>query len=332
MLAKFEVKQIKPARAEHISGYKPEWQKELYENEIVIGQPKYDGARMLIHFNNGEVACTSRRISKKTNRYMQNEDKLPMLHEIAKTFSIKGYTVLDCEAYSKDWNSAIGILHSLPERAIELQKENTLYFAIFDCLWYDGNDISELSYVERLKYAKQAILAANYEPLHLTEFVTNDLSFGPIGDVKIFNSINEQKQALKIAVDKGFEGIMIKSLTRKYNDKGASLKCKRFETVDVVVYDYRLGNGKYSDTVGALLVGYYDPSTKNVVHISRVNCSTNKVRDMWRDNWESLKYSVLEVECQELTDISLRNPVYQRIRKDKDFTMCTRESIFGESK
>ena len=46
-----DVKQIKPNHADHISGYKEKWLNELYEFEPVIAQPKYDGERMLIHFD-----------------------------------------------------------------------------------------------------------------------------------------------------------------------------------------------------------------------------------------------------------------------------------------
>ena len=132
------------------------------------------------------------------------------------------------------------------------------------------------------------------------------------------------------AISSGFEGIVVKSLSKTYYDKAASLKCKKFETVDVVVIDKQTGTGKYSNTVGALIVGYYDPDKDNFVAISRVNCGTDADRDWWRDNWNTAKYSVLEVKCQEITGKSLRHPVYIRKRDDKSYKMCTKETIFKE--
>ena len=106
-----DVKQIKPNHADHISGYKEQWLNELYRFEPVIAQPKYDGERMLIHFDQHQAACTSRRISKKTSKFMQNEDKLPIISTIAGHIDL-GYTVLDCECYQKDWSTIVGIVHS----------------------------------------------------------------------------------------------------------------------------------------------------------------------------------------------------------------------------
>ena len=65
-----EVKQLAPNHAEHVSYYNDKFLLPMYKDEVVVAQPKYDGERMLIHINNGEVACTSRRFSKKTGQYM----------------------------------------------------------------------------------------------------------------------------------------------------------------------------------------------------------------------------------------------------------------------
>lgn len=322
-----DVKQIKPNHADHISGYKEKWLNELYANECVVAQPKYDGERMLIHFDNHEVACTSRRISKKTNKFMQNEDKLPIISEIAKQLDI-GYTVLDCECYQKDWSTIVGILHSLPERAIELSKLTPPKFAIFDCLWYDGICLENRPYLERLKYAIKVLQMINHDSMRLVDFIDDDFMPNNIEHVHFFKSTNEEQLAMQNAIDKGFEGIVVKSLNKKYRDIGASLKCKKFETVDVVVYDYIKGNGKYSNTVGALSIGYYDPASKTIKHISQVNCGTDTERNIWYENWARLKNSVIEVKCQEVTETSLRHPVYIRLREDKAAEMCTKDTIF----
>ena len=39
---------------------------------------------------------------------------------------------------------------------------------------------------------------------------------------------------------------------------------------------------------------------------------------------------VIEVKCQEVTDKSLRHPVYMRLRDDKAKEMCTKDTIFKE--
>lgn len=312
----YPVKQIWPAHADHISGYKEWWIDEMFRTDSVVAQRKYDGERMLIHFNGHNIYCTSRRISKKTNRYMENQDRLVNLPRLE---GMK-YTVIDCECYSKDWSTIAGILHSLPERAAELQKNVEVKFACFDCLYYDGKDITNLPYRNRLQYLLAVLMKLKNDGRF--EFVEQYF-------VKSYNEaykIAEQQWSL------GREGIVIKSLDKLYYDKGAMLKLKRIETVDVVVYDYQQGNGKYNNTIGALLVGYYDPTTDTIKHLSKVNCGTDTDRYMWKTWFDKdiAKNKVLEVKCQEITNKSLRHPVYIRVREDKDYKMCTKDTIFNE--
>lgn len=318
-MSEYKVKQIQPNHADHISYYKDKYLNEMFSTEDVVAQLKYDGERMLIHINGDEVYCTSRRYSKKTNLFMENQDKIPILKEVFKNFPFK-YTVLDCECYGKNWAEAVGILHSLSERAIELQKNKTLYFAVFDCLYFDGEDLRDKEYSYRKLVAENLVDAIHYKPMHMVSEFKN-----------FVKSKDQWNKYMDTAINMGFEGIVLKSLQRKYYDKAASLKCKKFETIDCVVYDYIKGNGKYSDTVGALLIGYYDPSTDKIVHISKVNCSTDKERYKWSRNFEAMRNSVIEVKCQEITEKSLRHPVYIRLREDKDYKMCTKDTIFKET-
>lgn len=329
-MSEYKVRQINPNHADHITGYNDKFLKPMFENEAVIAQPKYDGERMLIHINHGEVYCTSRRFSKKTGRYMENQDKLPILQEKLAHLDLD-YTVIDCEAYAKDWSTIVGILHSLPERAVELQKENAANFAVFDCLFYDGQDLREHKYIERLAYANKVVKMCNYESnLHLIQGLDDDYKICPIQYSHFIKNNIDWQECMQSAIDFGFEGIVVKSLDKAYYDKGASLKCKKFETVDLVVIDYKPGTGKYSNTIGALIIGYYEPNTKSFVRVSNVNCSTDEERNLWYTNWEKWQYTVIEVKCQEITDKSLRHPVYIRRRDDKDYTMCTKQTIFKE--
>lgn len=327
MLEEYKVKQIWPAHADHISQYKDKWLLDMFRNSRVVAQRKYDGERMLIHFNEQEVYCTSRRISKKTNRYQENQDKLVnlptlLMHaETAEKYYL-GYTVLDCECYSNDWSSIVGILHSLPERAHELQKTTEVKFAVFDCIWLDGHYVGDLPYSERLEYAK-ALISHLDERFHIAE-------------TQYVNNLEETYVLAQKYWNNDLEGIVIKPLNAKYYDKGAMLKLKKTETVDVVVYGYQPGTGKYSNVVGALYVGYYNEETNEIVHISKVNCGTDEDRLWWKDYFNRLelhtddtdKWKVLEVKCQEITDKSLRHPVYVRIRDDKHYKECTKDTIF----
>lgn len=325
----YPVKQIYPNHADHISYYKDKYLEDMFKSEKCIAQPKYDGERMLIHIDKGNVYCTSRRISKRTRRFMEKQDNLPVLKELFKDFDM-AYTILDCEAYSDNWSTSAGILGSLPERAIELQKTSMMRFAIFDCIHYDDVDIMNETYATRLAFARDVVIKLDNTNIHMSDFIDYKFKSG-FEDYANINRISDKddlETAMNLALEKGFEGIVVKSLDRKYYDKGASLKYKKDETLDVIVIDYVQGRGKYSHTVGALKVGYFDSSTNSFEIISSVNCGSDKERDTWFNNWENMKNSVIEVKCQEVTKRSLRHPRYIRLRDDKDYTMVTRETIF----
>lgn len=334
--------QIQPNHADHISGYKESFIQKMVDSSVVVAQPKYDGERMLLAIDHGKVYCTSRRHSKKTNCFTRLEQNLPLLKEaVAKfgdCFEDFGYTVLDCECYCKDWSTVVGILHSLPERAIELQKDDIPHFAVFDCLWLDGKDIRDEPYLARFMYASQIVDCLTYSPIHMvplmnkTEDGWTTKEFYPefITNTNRISKYEDLTPCMNAAIELGFEGIVVKSFDLKYYDKGASLKCKKFETVDCVVCGYQDGRGKYEGSVGALEIGYYDQTSDSVVKISKVNCGTDEDRADWNANREALLNTVVEVKCQEITEKSLRHPVLIRRRPDKDYKMCTKETIFKE--
>lgn len=303
--------QIKPNHATHISSMTEKFLNEMFRTDVVVAQRKYDGERMLIHFENGKTYCTSRRIGK-NGLFTQNEDKILYLPKLEGL----GYTVIDCECFARNWSEAVGVLHSLPERAIDLQKKGVvLQFAVFDCLFYDGEDLRDMSYVTRLFYAVQAISKINLPTVFKVES----------------QQVSSKEEAMKVMnefLEEGFEGCVIKSFAKTYYEKGASLKCKKFETVDCVVCGYQDGNGKYSNSIGALEIGYYDEETDSIIPISNVNCGTDEERNLWNINREQWLNTVIEVKCQEITEKSLRHPVYIRRREDKDYKMCTKDTIF----
>lgn len=333
------VKQLQPTHADHISGY--DWTNkkgynaidEMLKNEVVVVQKKYDGERILMHFDGNNLYMTSRRKSKKNNNnYTEVQDNFPIFK---KNLNL-GYTVLDGELFAdipdgkekmkNDWSTIVGIIHSLKDRALELQKNLDVHvkYAVFDCLFYNGKDIRDLPYFERYKYALEVI--KNWQ-----ENNQNDTKMFPVQNL----FINNKESLYRIRdeyITNGDEGIVVKSMERKYYDSGAYIKAKRFETKDLVVYDFDYGNGKYSNTVGALKCGYYDTKTDSIIHITDVNCGTDKDRDEWLQGFKngSRKNGVIEVKCQQVTKTSLRHPVYMRYRQDKDYKMCTKDTIFTE--
>lgn len=318
--------QFKPAHADRIDGY--DWTNkkgynsldDMLANEQVVAQRKYDGERIKMHIDGAETVMDSRRISKKTGLYAQCQDNFPEFQNLNIDL---GYTVLDGELTAirdgKDsWSDIVGVIHSLPERAKSLKEtgEFKVVYRVFDCCFVDGEDIRDLPYEERLAFAKTIVDRIGRDDIKLviSEHITTKDDLYAVKDK---------------FVNVGCEGIVVKSLNRKYYDVGAYIKAKRSIDVDVVAYDFEYGNGKYSNTVGALKCGYWDGD--KIVHVCDLNCGTDQDRAEWLQGMfdKSRLYGVIEVKCQEVTKDSLRHPVYVRYRPDKDYKMCTKESIFS---
>ena len=324
------VEQFKPAHADRVDGY--DWTNkkgynaldDMLMNERVVAQRKYDGERIKMHINGAETVMDSRRISKKTGLYAQCQDNFPELQNL--NLGI-GYTVLDGELTAvrdgKDnWSDVVGVIHSLPERAAKLKETNEfkIVYRVFDCCFYDGKDARELSYEKRLILAKMVVDMIDRDDIELV----------------MSQGIASKEDLYKIKdtfVNAGCEGIVVKSLDRKYYDVGAYIKAKRLETKDIVAYDFEYGNGKYAQTVGALKCGYWDPETQTVIHVCDLNCGTDQDRAEWLQGMldGSRKNGVVEVKCQEVTKDSLRHPVYVRYRTDKTYDMCTKDTIFNDN-
>lgn len=321
--------QFKPAHADRIDGY--DWQRrngkndldEMLKNESVVAQRKHDGERIKMHIDGNETVMDSRRISKKTGMFAQCQQNFPEFQNL--NLGI-GYTVIDGELKAirdgKDnWSDIVGVIHSLPERAQMLKDKHEfdIAYMAFDCCFYNGKDIRDLPYGERLKYLQIVVTKLNRKDIQMVE------SYECKTKEDVYN-IRDR------FIAQGCEGIVVKSTDRKYYDVGAYIKAKRLETKDIVVYDFEYGNGKYSNTVGALKCGYWDPETQSVKHVCDLNCGTDQDREEWlRGLTDKSRYlGVVEVKCQEVTKDSLRHPVYIRYRTDKTYDMCTKDTIFDE--
>lgn len=321
------VEQFKPAHADRIDGY--DWQRkngkndldEMLKNERVVVQRKHDGERIKMHIDGKETVMDSRRISKKTGMYAQCQQNFPEFQNL--NIGLK-YTVLDGELKalrdgSDNWSDIVGVIHSLPERAQSLKDKHEFEIAymVFDCCFYDGVDIRDLPYEERYMLARVAVEKIGRKDIRLVDSI-------PVQTKEELYSIRDS------FIAQGCEGIVVKSLDRKYFDVGAYIKAKRLETKDIVVYGFEYGNGKYANTVGALKCGYWDPATQQVVHVCDLNCGTDQDRAEWLAGLTdgSRNLGVVEVKCQEVTKDSLRHPVYIRYRTDKSYDMCTKDTIF----
>lgn len=124
-----------------------------------IATQKSDGEWCRIIVNGSSTVAQSRSISKVTGQYGDKTQHIP--HIIEEVSCLPDGTVVLGELCFPEINATSrdvgGILRCLPEKAIARQKTHPLVFKVFDCLAYNGTDISNAPYEYRFNTIKQAI-------------------------------------------------------------------------------------------------------------------------------------------------------------------------------
>jgi DNA ligase 1 len=240
---------------------------------LIAVQPKYDGIRVQIHKDGFAVRIFSRNL----------EDYTLMFPELtAATQVLKDKTlILDGEAiaYSKQLEeyqpfhltASRRRQHGIEQAARELP----LVAFVFDILYKDGRDLTELPYEERLALVDQVIAGSSV------------LLPAPI--IKT-DSVEVLTKTLLDSISQGLEGVVVKRPDSKYQAGARNfnwVKLKRHssgelnDTVDLVLLGYYFGKGKRADFgVGALLGGVYDAENDRFASITKLGTGLSDAE--WR--------------------------------------------------
>jgi len=240
---------------------------------LVAVQPKYDGLRVQIHKNGSEVRVFSRNL----------EDYTLMFSELtAGARELKDKTlILDGEAiaYSKELEEYMPFQltasrrrqHGIEQAALDLP----LVAFIFDILYQNGRDLTDLPYEERLALVDEVIAGSTV------------LLPAPI--IKT-DSVEVLTRTLLDNISQGLEGVVVKRPDSKYQAGARNfnwVKLKRHtsgelnDTVDLVLLGYYFGKGKRAQFgLGALLAGVYDAEHDRFATITKLGTGLSDTE--WR--------------------------------------------------
>jgi DNA ligase-1 len=240
---------------------------------LVAVQPKYDGIRVQIHKNGSEVRVFSRNL----------EDYTLMFSELtAAAQALKDkMLILDGEAiaYSKELEEYLPFQltasrrrqHGIEQAARDLP----LVAFVFDILYRNGRDLTELPYEERLALVDEVIAGSTV------------LLPAPI--IKT-DSVEVLTKTLLDNISQGLEGVVVKRPDSKYQAGARNfnwVKLKRHtsgqlnDTVDLVLLGYYFGKGKRAEFgVGALLAGVYDAEKDRFATITKLGTGLSDAE--WR--------------------------------------------------
>ena len=203
-----------------------------------VYEPKLDGVRALIYVTGRSVRMYSR------NRKPLN-DAYPELVEALRK-GVHGEAVLDGEVVAFDEERGVSSFSRLqqrmqlrdPVRALRSQVAVHLY--LFDCMYYEGIDLTGLQLLERRSVLNDVITVN--DALHLTTVNTKGAA-----------------AMLRKACSRGEEGIMAKRADSRYVSARTLdwLKIKCLRRQELVIGGYTAPQGS-RERLGALLVGHYD--------------------------------------------------------------------------
>ncbi len=205
-----------------------------------VGKPaaveyKYDGFRIQIHKNGGEVKLFTRRLEDVTFQF-------PDVVKAVKD-NLKEDCILDGEAVGYDKNTkrhtAFQHISQRIRRKYEIERlaeELPVEICVFDILRVGDKDVYESPFTERRTILEKTV---PNKPLVIKP-----------SDIKITSDDSEIEVYYKDALERGFEGLMFKKLDAKYQPGsrvGTWVKLKpTLDTLDLVVVGAEWGKGKRS--------------------------------------------------------------------------------------
>ncbi|XP_034484583.1 DNA ligase 3 isoform X2 [Drosophila innubila] len=210
---------------------------------------KYDGERVQIHKQGAEFKFFSR------NLKPVMDHKIKQLKEfIPRAFPGADDMILDSEIILVDTET--GAL--LPFGTLGAHKKHTFANAsvclfVFDCLLYDGEDLTQLSFCKR-----REILEQNIQPIK---------SHVQLSESQFLKTKQELAMMTAKVLQANLEGVVLKSPTGTYQPgKRNWLKVKKdylfggkmADTADLIVLGAWYGSGKKGGVLSIFLMGCYD--------------------------------------------------------------------------
>lgn len=267
---------------------------------------KLDGVRCLVLIEKDKVSMYSRNGKEFTNfGHIQHQ-----IEQAIKHFPIQSPIVLDGELMSETFqdlmkqvyrkenvqatDSVLRVFDMVDLESFELGHDKTPQVVRSEKLssWFDSRK-AHLPNVERL----------DWENVDLNTKVGVD-------------RLSELKQ---IAMDEGYEGLLIKDPTAGYRCKKTAdwLKVKPFISLDMTVVDLLIGTGKNSDRLGAMVVDVMHDDVLVQTNVGSGFSDTQRI-EIW-ENRENIKGSIVEVVADSITKnqdggYSLRFPRFSRFR------------------
>lgn len=209
-----------------------------------IYEPKWDGFRVLVFRDEGEVLLQSRD-EKSLNRYFPELEE-PLLRQLPRRCSLDGEIVI-VRPRGLDFEALQMRIHPAASRVKMLAEQIPASIVFWDVLCVDDLDLRGEPFRDR-RARLEAMLGSAQPPLHVTP-VTADRATA--------------EDWFRRFEGAGLDGVMAKQAANAYEpNKRTMLKVKHERDCDCVVAGFRWHKNGKGTAVGSLLLGLYDDEGK----------------------------------------------------------------------
>ena len=307
-----------------------------------VAQEKIDGAwYMLEKIDDERIYLFGRTKSKKTGELTEKSENVPHIIEWAK--QLPDETVLIGEIFVPGGksNDVTKIMGCTAANAIKRQTASDefgglIHYYVFDCIRYDGVDLTSIGFIDRWNYLKNF----EYSPqVHLSIIYDSDFE-------SILNNIFIM----------GGEGMVFKRKDSIYEPDKRPMTCfkmkEHVDSVDLICMELldpiKEYTGKELETWqywidGEPVTKHYYYGWKNamrlgaykdgkIIEVGRVASGlSDDIRADMAENPEKYLNQVVQVSCMSLNkkDKTIRHPVFETMRYDKDINDCKLDEIFS---
>ncbi len=285
---------------------------EPFDDDGWIYEIKWDGYRAVSYLNNGSVEILSRNNLSFTQKFKEVTDAL-------KQWNINA--VVDGEIVAMS-DEGVANFQQLQNFATHGASTHLEYY-VFDIIWFDGKDVTNLTLLER-KLLLQSIIPEDDSVIKFSDHIEA-----------------KGKEFFKLATDRGLEGIMAKKSDSTYTTNFRTkqwLKIKNNKRLEAIICGFTEGR-KSRKHFGALVLGKYEG--EKLIYIGHTGTGFNdkslnevekKLAPLVTDKmpfskkpktnmpvtWVKPKL-VCEIKFSEITDEGiLRHPVFMGLREDKE--------------
>ncbi|KAG2374245.1 hypothetical protein C9374_011082 [Naegleria lovaniensis] len=261
----------------------------------IICERKYDGERLLLHFD----ASTNQVLSFSRNRKATDllkhypVEKESLMQSILSQNNKRSF-ILDCEYIICDKDSGkVASFQEFQNRAKLASSMNPLIRA-FDILFLDDQSLTNSPLQHRRNILEDIVSNIDNSVLKMSEAKVFDIHSTDLEKIvdDIYDTMNE-------SLASNCEGLIIKCLSSSYEfGKRGWYKLKKeyikeglYDTMDLIVLGAKKGNGKRSGVFGSFLMGAIDTKTGKICTVCFVGSGlSNKLLELLTN--ESLKHYI----------------------------------------